>query len=205
MSRLEAEDLRNVITTQFSHCALYHSGLSKLEREQQHVQWLTTVNIMVATSAFTMGIDYPKVVSVFVFIGMYAVWELEQCAGRVRRDGEQGEFIVITSSPIMRKRMSRFGVDKKEDCSDLESFLFGKECRRALVGTLLDNVTKCCSDYISDSLPIVYCDTCEQERDSTSSVNIQNYFRGGYLINEVSSSQDIMTSEQGEYFNLIDE
>ena len=195
MSRLEAEELKEMITVQVGACSLYHSGLSKSEKEHQHVQWLTTVRIMIATSAFTMGIDYPRVVTVFVLIGMYGVWELEQCAGRIRRDGQEGEFIVITSSPIMKRRMSRFEDDKLEDVNDLQTFLFGDECRRVLIGTLLDNVTKRCSDYDTDTSRVVYCDICEQERNG----NTETYYLDNYMNQTTNYNQDIFSGQLGKY------
>ena len=124
MTKYDVEDIKERLTETIGQCSFYHSSIERKKREEEQRVWLDNDKaIMVATSAFTMGIDYPKVVSVFVYTGMYSLWELEQCAGRVRRDNQDGEFTVLTSNKLIQRYKHKFEHGCKiGDWNDLDRF-----------------------------------------------------------------------------------
>jgi ATP-dependent DNA helicase RecQ len=77
----------------------YHAGLTVKEKEHNMAAWMNDkLPIMIATSAFGMGIDKPNVKSVIHINLPENLESYYQEAGRAGRDGEKA-FAVLISSP----------------------------------------------------------------------------------------------------------
>ncbi|MFX0557158.1 RecQ family ATP-dependent DNA helicase [Maribacter sp. CXY002] len=76
----------------------YHGGLSETEKKKKLEDWLhNKINIMVATNAFGMGIDKPDVSMVVHYQIPDCIENYFQEAGRVGRDGNYSEAILLTN------------------------------------------------------------------------------------------------------------
>ena len=77
----------------------YHGGLALKEKEKNMNSWLTDKNpVMIATSAFGMGIDKPNVKTVIHINLPENLESYYQEAGRAGRNGEKA-FAILISSP----------------------------------------------------------------------------------------------------------
>lgn len=76
----------------------YHSGLSAKEKTHQQTQFCTGVHtIIVATSAFGMGIDLPDINLVIHFNMPFSINDYIQQTGRAGRDGGKAHCILLYS------------------------------------------------------------------------------------------------------------
>lgn len=83
----------------------YHSKLDSTEREANHAKWSSGLfPIMIATKAFGVGIDEPKIILIIHFGGSSSKLNFVQETGRVGRDGRISESLIITS-PSFRHRL----------------------------------------------------------------------------------------------------
>ncbi|HMC01249.1 MAG TPA: ATP-dependent DNA helicase RecQ [Flavobacteriaceae bacterium] len=74
----------------------YHGGLSNKEKDEHLNQWLNNQKrIMVATSAFGMGIDKPDVKTVIHFNLPESIESYFQEAGRAGRNGEMAKAVIL--------------------------------------------------------------------------------------------------------------
>ena len=95
-SRRNAEDLAQAISEQ-GICAMhYHAGLSAKERNYVQDEFMAgRIPVIVATSAFGMGIDKPDIRFVYHFDIPHSLDAYYQEIGRAGRDGEPAEAILF--------------------------------------------------------------------------------------------------------------
>ena len=87
----------------------YHGGLSAKERESNMNSWITDKNlVMVATSAFGMGIDKPNVKTIIHINLPENLESYYQEAGRAGRNGEKAFAIFINSPSDINRVKSQF-------------------------------------------------------------------------------------------------
>lgn len=87
----------------------FHGGIPKKEKEERLNLWLNdTIQIMVATNAFGMGIDKPDV-------ELVAHYQLPDClenyfqeAGRAGRDGQSARAVLITNTTDVERAKQQF-------------------------------------------------------------------------------------------------
>ncbi len=87
-SRKQTEVIGNTLRQHDIEAAVYHAGLTKEKRETAQDQWMTDqAPVMVATTAFGMGIDKPDVRLVLHYDAPEHLEAWYQEAGRAGRDG----------------------------------------------------------------------------------------------------------------------
>ncbi|MCC7123784.1 MAG: DNA helicase RecQ [Acidobacteria bacterium] len=98
-TRREVDDLAEWLKDENYRVRPYHAGLSDEERHANQDAFLNeTVDIVVATVAFGMGIDRSDVRFVIHAGGPQSLEHYQQEAGRAGRDGLEAECVLIVSS-----------------------------------------------------------------------------------------------------------
>ena len=99
-TRKDGEVLADWLQTQGFKTAAYHGGLSPSERRPMETAWLDgTLQFVVCTSAFGMGINKPNVRWVVHFHAPILLSEYVQEVGRAGRDGRSAEALTLVSEP----------------------------------------------------------------------------------------------------------
>lgn len=103
-SRRQTETFAGYVQHQGMNATVYHAGLSKEARDEAQEQWMNdSAPIMIATTAFGMGIDKPGVRQVAHYDAPEHPEAYYQEAGRAGRDGRPSRaFAVYNSSDIKR-------------------------------------------------------------------------------------------------------
>lgn len=146
--------------------ARYHAGMSDVERNREQELFLQDkVPVMIATSAFGMGIDKSNIRYVIHFQLPRNMESYYQEAGRAGRDGLESECIVLFSSQDVQ--IQRFLIDQSIDQHRIQSEL---EKLRQMVDYC--HTEECLQDYIlhyfgeRDTKPCGKCGNCTDIRHS---------------------------------------
>jgi ATP-dependent DNA helicase RecQ len=95
-SRKDAEHFAEELAQHGLRVAAYHAGLKKAERTRVHGEFLgERLDVVVATSAFGMGIDKPDVRFVVHASGVDSLDSYYQQIGRAGRDGQPAEITLF--------------------------------------------------------------------------------------------------------------
>ncbi|HEY9650655.1 MAG TPA: RecQ family ATP-dependent DNA helicase [Coleofasciculaceae cyanobacterium] len=117
-SRRDSEELAQWLKSLRYETAAYHAGLSAEERREIEGNWLRgTVQFVVCTCAFGMGINKPDVRWVVHFQSPQLLSEYIQEIGRGGRDGKPSDALTLMSEPTgwlnpEDKQRRKFFVDK---------------------------------------------------------------------------------------------
>lgn len=102
-TRKHAEEIAEALRGEQVKAAFYHAGMRPAEREQVQEQFMSDeIEVIVATTAFGMGIDKPNVRFVFHYDISDSVDSYYQEIGRVGRDGDDAKAILFYRPEDMR-------------------------------------------------------------------------------------------------------
>lgn len=145
---------------------IYHGSMDHEERRASFNRWVDTTSkipiAMMATSAFSCGIDYPHVRAVIHAGGSRTIVELAQESGRAGRDGAPSKNIIVFDPEYVkyRKDESCFtpkGSGLRTNLGDINKVLNQeKNCRRQVIESFLNDFERgpCQNTELK-------CDVCE--------------------------------------------
>ncbi|MDB4956772.1 MAG: ATP-dependent helicase RecQ [Myxococcales bacterium] len=135
----------------------YHAGRTALARERaQHAFAMGKTRILVATSAFGMGVDYPDVRAIVHFQAPGSLEAYYQEAGRAGRDGLAGRCLLLFGQADLmtqRRLHQDEGSQRSEDALvALERYANASTCRQRIL----------CAHFtgVADEFACGTCDTC---------------------------------------------
>lgn len=134
----------------------YHS---KHDQSQEHAAlWRNTDKaVMVATSGFGAGIDFPAVRAVYCGDIPYSLCDLVQEFGRAGRDGLSSSCVIYCNNAKENSEWYRTNPVKRSDFDLAVGFTSPGICRRRYLSQYLDGTQVGCEFDISYSK----CDTCQ--------------------------------------------
>jgi ATP-dependent DNA helicase RecQ len=115
----------------------YHAGRTGLARDRAQAAFaLGRTRVLVATSAFGMGVDYPDVRVIVHFQAPGSLEAYYQEAGRAGRDGEPGHCLLLFgAADLMTQRRLRDDGDRRHAAAlaELERYAHATSCRQQLL------------------------------------------------------------------------
>ena len=103
-SRKQTEATGRILEQNDISAAVYHAGMKKEMREASQTAWMSNrAAVMVATTAFGMGIDKPDVRSVLHYDAPEHLEAWYQEAGRAGRDGKPSESLTLFNNIDIRR------------------------------------------------------------------------------------------------------
>jgi len=136
--------------------AHYHAGRTALARDRAQRGFSSSkTRVLVATSAFGMGVDYPDVRVIVHFQAPGSVEAYYQEAGRASRDGAPGRCVLLFGAAdlVTQRRLAEHGggSHRRDDAlTALERYANANQCRQLLL-----------SAHFTGTLDHPACGTCD--------------------------------------------
>ena len=128
---------------------LFHGSMSLQEKRESFATWMQRESehaiAMIATSAFSCGIDYPHVRTVLHVGGSRSLVEIAQESGRAGRDGEPSKNLILYNARFFHRRIIDMenvnaGIKEKELFGDVKKLLENNgRCRREALESFLND------------------------------------------------------------------
>ena len=164
----DCQQLQQYLNDHGVNAVIYHSRLDSDQRNDNYSQWKQgEAPVMVATSAFGMGIDYPNVSCVIAQYGSYSLLDLYQAFGRAGRNGKLADCIVVTCNNALDVLKNKRVIGNNHTNGELvmiemvNEYNNNNNCRRKAMMKYLegrDDVDTCISML---STYVALCDNCE--------------------------------------------
>ena len=133
----------------------YSDSGTKEEKDEAMEAWMRgDVRVIVATSAFAEGVDYPQVRLVFHINPRDSAIEFVQGVGRGGRDGQGAVSCIFLSAGWRPKIRASSGELMCPDGAAMQRYLDSPRCRLLVLSIYLDGVAQFCEDEN------VACDRC---------------------------------------------
>jgi ATP-dependent DNA helicase RecQ len=171
-SRKETEEIARFLRSKGIVTRFYHAGMNALERTAVHKEFMNdTLQVVVATVAFGMGIDKSNIRFVIHTSLPKSIENYYQEIGRAGRDGLESQAVLLysMSDVVMRKSLIAKGDgngDVKhmalQQLNDAVQFTSGDVCRHRRIASYFGDTIEDCHDK---------CDNC-LDRDTTHYVDI---------------------------------
>jgi hypothetical protein len=152
----QKKDLVNHLCKRNADWWPYHADVHELEKKRCVEQWSATErNIVIATSAFGVGIDRPDVLWVFHLGAPRNMADYIQESGRAGRGDADAEARIITWRPVQEPHFNSAGSGLIPDFVTSQSL-----CRRVILEGYADGYAFNC---FSQPVGTVLCDNCERQ------------------------------------------
>jgi len=140
-TRKKAETVADRLASAGFGAGYYHAGRTALARERAVKSFaLGKTRVLVATSAFGMGVDYPDVRVIVHFQAPGSLEAYYQEAGRAGRDGEAGHCLLLfgqgdlMTQRRLNDRASAASEQRNEDAlAAIERYATGSMCRQRVL------------------------------------------------------------------------
>ncbi len=165
-TRADSESIMKALDEEGIKALFYHGGLKGPERKEIHEQFMSgAAEVIVATSAFGMGIDKADVRFVYHYDVPESLDSYYQEIGRAGRDGEKAEAVLFFRPEDIGSQKFRSAVAEEVD-EEQQEFKQRKRERLLQMQEYAD-ISTCRREhllrYFGDEFtgPCNYCDNCE--------------------------------------------
>ncbi len=150
-----AQMLRDILDSTMT--TIYHSDLGEKEREENQNLFLSTASIMLATTAFSMGIDSPAVRFVAMYKPCFSMEYYIQQSGRAGRDQKPARASIFYNSRHFANQLLNTPTEKGQNELRLvhNYLLMSSICRRRFLSHYFDDKEITCQDQSCEQ-----CDCC---------------------------------------------
>jgi superfamily II DNA or RNA helicase len=160
-SRDATTSLSNILCMHGINAVAYHGEMDDALRRASYLEWKSGRKpVMVATSAFGVGIDDRSVGLVILYGLPYSLLDLLQQAGRAGRDGRASRALILFSLNKEQNRVRRCQeLAQREQLVEVLDFAtMDNVCRRRVLSRYIDGDESSCRDLVGSQA----CDICSR-------------------------------------------